>query len=147
MPQHVHELIRLARKEAGISQEAAAPKLYMTLKQLKRMEDGTSEVDPATIGRMAALYQKPLLSQQYCDTCAFMAGVPWAAPVETKPLPAATVALISKIYKFADSHRDRQLLQIAEDGVIDDTERAAFDQIMEELGEIVHAAKELQYSF
>lgn len=146
MSKTVHELIRLARKEAGISQESAAPKLYLSVKQLKNMESGALDVDPATISRMSSLYFKPLLAVQYVNACAEAAGMGPITSPEPRPLPVATMALINRIYDFADNHRDRALLRIAEDGVIDATEKPEFQAIMDELSEIVRAATDLKYS-
>lgn len=145
MPKQVQDLIRLARKESGLSQEAAAPMLFLGLKQLKNMEAGKAYVDPATIGRMAQLYQKPMLANQYVNAMAAAAGMGLALPEARKPLPSAVVALISRIYAFSDRHRDRDLLRIAEDGVIDETERPDYDAILTELQEIIRAAQELRY--
>lgn len=143
MPKKVHELVRLARKESGISQEAAAPKLYLTVKQLKRMESGEAAVDPGTVGRMVTLYCKPMLALQYVNACAEEAGMGPIMQVDDS-LQGAVMQLISRVYDFADAHRDRRLLSIAADGVIDDEERPDFDQIVQELQSIVQAATVLR---
>lgn len=145
MPKRICELIRLARNEAGMSQEAAAPHLYLSLKQLKRLESGAAEPDPATIGRMAKLYMKPLLGAQYVAACAESAGVPGLV-VHQQSLPVAALQLINAIYRFADSHKDRRLLQIAEDGVISPEEQEDFSEIMTELLSISQSARGLLYA-
>lgn len=142
----VCELIRLARKEAGISQEAAAPRLYMSINRLKRLESGAEDVRPGDIGRMKDLYHKPMLAEQYVSACAYEVGCSILPDVGDKPLPLAAMQLINRIYAFADRHQDRRLLQIAEDGRIDAAERADFDAIMDDLAEIVRAATELRYA-
>ena len=48
--------------------------------------------------------------------------------------------------RFAEAHRSDQLMEIAEDGVISDGERALFEEITCELGDIVQAALALQYA-
>ena len=48
--------------------------------------------------------------------------------------------------RFAESHRDDRLLEIAEDGVIDDEERPEFLAITAELTDIVKAALALMYT-
>lgn len=142
----VCEMIRLARKEAGISQEAAAPPLYMSLNRLKRLESGEVEPSPADIGRMTTLYHKPLLAEQYVSACAYAAGCQAVPDVTIKALQQAAMQLINRVYDFADNHRDRQLLRIAEDGRIDEAEQADFDAIMAELMEITWAATELRWA-
>jgi transcriptional regulator with XRE-family HTH domain len=145
MTETVCQVIRLARKEAGISQEAAAPKLFLSVRQLKSMEHGITSVDPATIGRMADLYHKPMLALQYVNACAQAAGMGAIIPADCKPLPLTAMQLVNRIYRFADKHRDRQLLTIAEDGVVDETEQEAFEQILDELAEIIQLAQCLRY--
>lgn len=144
--QTIHELIRLARKEAGVSQEAAAPRLYMSVNRLKRLESGTEEPCPADIGRMADIYHKPLLAEQYVGACAYAAGCQTVPDITIKALPQAAMHLINSVYNFADKHRDRQLLRIAEDGKIDVSEQTDFDAIMAELLEITRAATELRWA-
>lgn len=56
----------------------------------------------------------------------------------------ASARLTNRIYAFADSHADRRLMRMAEDNVIDQTERLEFDAILEELQEIVEATLALR---
>lgn len=56
----------------------------------------------------------------------------------------ASAKLTNRIYAFADSHADRRLMRMAEDNVIDPTERPEFDAILDELQEIVEAALTLR---
>lgn len=58
----------------------------------------------------------------------------------------ASARLTNRIYAFADSHADRRLMRIAEDNVIDQHERGEFDDILEDLQEIVAAALALRYA-
>ena len=56
------------------------------------------------------------------------------------------IRLVNRIIRFADQNRDRQLLQIAEDGLIDEKERPIYDEIVRELNDIVGAAYTLRYA-
>ncbi|MEG2456067.1 MAG: XRE family transcriptional regulator, partial [Oscillospiraceae bacterium] len=58
----------------------------------------------------------------------------------------ATCDLVSKIYAFADEHKDRRLLSIAADNKIDGDEREEFDAIMAELQDLVRTALSLRYA-
>ena len=60
--------------------------------------------------------------------------------------PLAVIRLVNRIISFADQNRDRQLLQIAEDGVIDEKERPIYNEIVRELNDIVGAAYTLRYA-
>ncbi len=61
-------------------------------------------------------------------------------------LPRAAIRIINQVRRFADRHRERALLDIAEDGVIDQEERPLFDEILDELREMVAAIMELGLS-
>ena len=65
-------------------------------------------------------------------------------PVEPKPLPMATISLTNRLRDAAD--RLAGLLRIAEDGVIDDTERPEFDSIVQDLRETIAAAYQVIYA-
>lgn len=54
--------------------------------------------------------------------------------------------LLDRVYGFVDAHRDRELLRIGKDGIIDEEERPTFDDIVEELGQIVEAAMAVRYA-
>lgn len=54
--------------------------------------------------------------------------------------------IVNRVQAFADAHRDKQLMNIADDGIIDESERPLFDEIIAELEELVEAAYELKYS-
>ena len=56
------------------------------------------------------------------------------------------IRLVNRIIGFADKNRDKQLLQIAEDGVIDEKERPTYDEIVRELNDIIGAAYTLRYA-
>lgn len=66
--------------------------------------------------------------------------------VQIMELPLAAIRIINRVQAFAEAHRDRQLLCIAEDGTISEEERPLFDEIMSELDELVKAAVELKLS-
>ena len=68
-------------------------------------------------------------------------------PAVTKQsLERSAIQIVNSIIRFADKHRDTQLLQIAEDGVIDEKERPTFDEIVRDLIDIISAAYSLRYA-
>lgn len=145
MPKTAYEHVRTARIEAGLTQEAAAERLFITVKMVSNLENGKSVLDAATIGRMATVYDKPKLCQLCCNAIAAEMGIP-AIPEDSKPLPVAVIQLVNRIRRFADNNRGNQLLEIAEDGIIDETERPLYDAIVDELLELIKAAQELHLS-
>lgn len=64
--------------------------------------------------------------------------------VEGRTLQAGAIRLVNRVLAFADKHRDRDLLMIAEDGVIDEGERPLINEIVRELEEIRASATEVQ---
>ena len=55
-------------------------------------------------------------------------------------LPEAALTLIDAIYDFADDRLDRELIDIARDGVISEDERPRFERIVEKIRTITAAA-------
>ena len=64
--------------------------------------------------------------------------------VQPRTVLEASAKLTNRIFRFAESHADRRLMQITEDNVIDEAERPEFNGILEELQEIGEAALELR---
>ena len=64
--------------------------------------------------------------------------------VEAKTLPQATIALTNRLRDAADCING--LLRIAEDGVIDESERPEFDAIVADLRETIAAAYQVIYA-
>ena len=144
MQNNIGLLCKTARREAGLSQEAAAERLYISITTLAAIERGDREPQPAIIGRMTDLYCKPMLALQYVRACAAEVGPGILPDVEERPLALSVMQLVNRIYAFADAHKDWALMQIAEDGVIDDAERPEYDSIVSDLGDIIRAALELR---
>ena len=95
---------------------------------------------------MVIAYDSQLLAVQHLRASADMARsiIP---PIQELPLPQAIMELLDKVYDFVERHRDRDLMRIGKDGVIDADERPVFDQIVEtELGGIIEAAMAVRYS-
>ena len=64
--------------------------------------------------------------------------------IDVVDLQTATIRLVNRVLEFADKNRDRQLLQIAEDGVISEEERPLFDQILRDLEALIKAGTEVK---
>lgn len=128
-----------ARLSAGLTQERAAERLGLACRTLAEYEAGRIIPQPETVTAMAELYGDELVMVRHA--CMLFPGLGRYLPVgEGAPLPEAVLRLVNLIYWFARHDRDRTLMQIAEDGVIDAAERPEFDAIMDELSEIIRAA-------
>lgn len=100
--------------------------------------------DNETVARMAELYDTPWLALEHLRSAGSTLGV--LPEVTVQSLPTAAITLINRVLDFAERHRDRQLLRIAEDGVIDEKERPDFDAIVQDLDGIVGAALQVKYT-
>lgn len=145
MPKGSGNIYQTARKAAGLTQEAAAERLAVSDTSIRAYESGERLPGDDVVARMCVVYGVQYLGLQHLQLKSALLPecVQYARP---EPLPVATIKLVRRVLAFAEAHRSDQLLEIAEDGVIDETERQRFDEIAAELGDIVQAALALQYA-
>jgi len=60
------EIIQQARKRAGLTQEQAAKKMFMGLRQYQRLEYGEQEMTPEEVLRLSKILNCPQLTIVYC---------------------------------------------------------------------------------
>ena len=139
-------IYKIARKAAGYTQERAAELLGVSCRCLADYEAGIRTPPNDIAESMVDVYRAPQLALQHLRAINTTARQILPDTTALQRLPEAVLTLISRIYTFADRHRDKQLIQIAADGVISDNERAEFDQITEELDGIIQAAFAVAYN-
>ena len=137
-------IYQAARKDGCLTQEQAAERLEVSETTVKAWEQGARVPDNETVARMAELYGTPWLALEHLKQAGGALGV--LPEVTVQSLPTAAITLINRVLDFAERHRDRQLLRIAEDGVIDEKERPDFDDICRDLDGIVGAALQVKYT-
>lgn len=137
-------IYKTARIKAGKTQEGAAEAIGISVESIKAYES-YSRLPPADIvDRMCIVYDALYLAYQHNRIASGEIKV--VPEIQVLDLPRAAIQLINKVIAFADRHRDRELLQIAEDGVIDESERELFGEIVAELDGIIQAAISLKVS-
>ena len=137
-------IYKTARIKAGKTQEGAAEAIGISVESIKAYES-YSRLPPAEIvDRMCIVYDALYLAYQHNRIASGEIKV--VPEIQVLDLPRAAIQLINKVIAFADRHRDRELLQIAEDGVIDESERKLFGEIVAELDGIIQAATNLKVS-
>lgn len=138
-------IYQTARKSAGLTQEAAAERLAVSLTSLRAYEGGERVPAGDVVARMCIVYDTQFLGVQHLQL--FGSLLPECVQ-EARPerLETATIKLVRRIMRFADGHRNDRLLEIAEDGVIGEAERPEFLAITAELNDIVKAALALMYT-
>ncbi|WP_297289167.1 helix-turn-helix domain-containing protein [uncultured Flavonifractor sp.] len=143
MPGDYRNIYKTCRTAAGLTQEAAAERLGVSVESVRAYETGQRIPPTHVVRQMAVLYNAVYLGLQHLQETddLYSSVVPEIRP---KSVLEASAKLTNRIFAFAESHADRRLLRIAEDNVIDAGERAEFDAIMEDLQEIVEAALELR---
>lgn len=143
MPGDYRNIYKTCRMAAGLTQEAAAERLDISVESLRAYETGQRVPPNEVVELMVILYNAQHLAYQHLrETNALYSSV--VPEIRPKSVLEASAKLTNRIFTFAESHADRRLLRIAEDNIIDAQERPEFDAIMEDLQEIVEAALELR---
>ena len=145
MPGNGAEIYKTCREAAGLTQEQASEGLNCSVRSLARYESGEQHVPDDIAYQMVVLYDSQLLAVQHLRLVSHVAA-DLLPPVAVLDLPRAAIRIINQVRRFAERHRERELLDIAEDGVISPEERPLFDEIMDELHELVQAIMELGLS-
>lgn len=130
-----------ARQATLFTQEEAAERLGLSAESLKQYEGGRRVPPDDIVARMCEVYGIPWLALEHTAETDALGVLPEVAP---KPLPMASIALTNRLRSAAD--RLGGLLQIAEDGVIDEAERPEFDAIVADLRETIAAAYQVIYA-
>ena len=133
-------IYQTARELKGLTQEAAAERLDISVDSLGAYEQDRRRPQDSTVLRMAQLYDFPYLCYQHIASGELGGVLPEVTPTS---LEQATMRLVRLIGKFAKSGRLDQLLEINEDGRITAEERPLHDAIMAELRDITSTYLEL----
>lgn len=128
-----------ARKIAGLTQERAAELLGLSPRSLADYEAGLRVPPNDVADRMVTEYKSQLLAVQHLRASTQFARTLLPA-VQPLTLPEAALTLIDAVYAFADDRLDRELIDIARDGVITEDERERFDHVVEQIRNITAAA-------
>ena len=142
MTGHDGSIYRTCRETAGMTREQAAERLNCSVRALARYEAGEQRTPDDVAYRMAVLYDSQYLAVQHLRLVSQLAA-DLLPTVAMRDLSVATIRIINRVRAFAERHREQDLLDIAEDGVISPAERPLFDEIMSELREMVQAIMEL----
>lgn len=143
MPESNRNIYKVAREARGLTQEAAAEKLGISDSSIRAYETGQRIPPNDVVDLMVLAYDSQLLGIQHLRASADMARsiVPDVREVD---LRAAIMALLVTIYKFVDEHQDRELLRIGTDNAVDESEGPEFEEIKEDLGDVIAAAMQVR---
>jgi len=121
-----------AHNEQLSSREGAADIMSIDRGRLYRIESGITNPYPEEIHLMADLYNAPELRNYFCkNICPLGEDIPRA---EIADLDRITVKTLSAIRKLGETKE--LLLDITEDGVIDESEKGDMEKVLQSLEEL-----------
>lgn len=133
----------LCRRRTGMTQEVWAEKLDVSVESVKRYETDVRIPPLHIVKAMADLSGDESLAYRFlAKTTQELDVLP---DIEMLNLQAATIRLMNRMARFAAKARDRQLMEIAEDGIISEEEQPLYAEIMDELTGIITAFYQLRY--
>lgn len=140
----------VARKRAAMynerlySREGAAELLGISVSTLADYELGNTKVVPVDkVVLMADLYNAPELKTGYCKhECPICSYLPVAT--EVKGLEEITLRLMKRLDCDELNRIKKELVDITEDGIIDETEKPELKKILAFLDEVAESISELK---
>lgn len=136
----IRNIYQTARERAGMTQEAASDRLYLSTESLRMYETGRRRPSDEMVVMMAELYRDRALAYRHLKTSPAGRDLP---EMTERSLEESAMRLFRLMREFARRERVETLLAIAEDGVIDARERPVYDSILDELREITAASLSL----
>ena len=133
------------KNKSFCSREGAAKALGVSSTSLSNYETDFSIPPPEVVTKMAEVYNTPELRHYYCRRICKMKA-PFIPEISTDLTATDVEGLTLKLLKALKVVPElrESLVDIAEDGIIDENERAPFNTILDELTEIIKHASELQ---
>ena len=145
MQDNYRNICKIARQTAGLTQERWAEALDVSVESIRLYETGRGMPSDDVVTRMIEVSGLPVLGYWHLLNKSRIAAEILPTVGECS-LPQAVIQLICRIRDFGEKHRTDDLLNIAADGRIDETERPEFEQIIQELDAVVQAAMTLKYA-
>lgn len=136
-------IYKICRKAAGITQEAAAERLGISVESIRAYETGVRVPPDDVVGLMSDLYNAlHLIAWHVREKNAIYRRV--VPEIQPRTVLEASVKINNRFDDFATGNMLRRLLRIAEDNIVDSTEMAEFYAILDSLNEISKAYLELR---
>ena len=143
MPGEYRNIYKTARSAAGLTQEAAAERLGLSVESLRAYETGGRIPPNEVVESMSILYNDLRLPFNHLrETNALYGRI--VPQVDERSLMEAALRIHNRLSRIEQHGSLDRLLEIAEDDRIDEDERPEFLAIVAELREIVRGALELQ---
>ncbi len=122
------------RESLGLTREQAAELLeYISDDRIEKIESGKSLPRPEEVLTMAKAYKDPSLCNYYCSReCEI--GKKYITEIREKDLAQITVEMLAEINSL--NNEKERFIEIAADGMIDESEKEDFRKIYDRLSEM-----------
>ncbi len=135
-------MFKEARNKSGISRDEAAFRLHIGSRTLTNYKHQVTVTPPEIALKMQEIYQSPTLTAHYCSEYCPIGQIFAHSGPEHQSLCQAVLGLL-KEQNDVEQIRTK-LIEIAADGVIDQSELKAFTQIMDELLDLEKKIEEVK---
>lgn len=138
-------IYKTAREQSGYSQEAAAADLPVCVESLRAFESGRRVPSDDIVLLMTELYKDRALPYWHLRGKNTL-GAKLLPDIRERTLAEATLRLMHVLGDIVRSNHVETLVEIAEDGKVDEREAPIYAQIMDELRQLVAAYYQLEYA-
>ena len=143
MERNSGNIYKSARQTAGLTQERWAEQIGISADTVRLYESGRNYPSDEVAARMAEIAGMPVLGYWHLKLKSALAND--ALPdVARLPLPQAVVGLLAAM--DAIQPEIKELLMIARDGIVDASEIELFEDILDDLEDVVQAALAVKYA-
>ena len=120
---------KTARESAGLTQEAAAELVDVSVKSISYYESGARHMTPQIAAQLADAYRAPWLHNLYCKECPI--GCHRDLPTEPTDIRDAAIGAQCELRAADIGQRIDRLMEIVRDGKVDTAEMRDFVSICE----------------
>lgn len=136
-------LLKTVREGRELTQEQASELVGVSVDTWYAYEANRRLPPPETVNRICNELDAPWLAMYFLEA---HSGVMRVLPnVTARALPTAVLTLLSRVLSFNEKCRIKELVSVAEDGVVDEFEQDLYDEIVEELDGIIEAALAVKF--
>ena len=143
MVQEYRNIYQIARESTGLTQEKASELMDISVDSLRAYEGGKRVPPDKVVIKMIEIYDTQYLAYQHLKTSAEI-GQKYLPNIEIRELPVAILKLQKEVTDFIKC-KDL-MIEITCDGIIDDSERPQWNEIMKELDDVVEAIMTLKFA-
>lgn len=137
MNKRCENIYKTARKNAGMTQEEAAELLHISTRSLAAYESGRTVPPDDIVCGMIEIYKAKWLGYQHLKQSSYV-GQKYLPELNISDLPKSVLRL-QKETRDLDVVND-DMIDIACDGIVDDTEKERWQHVTKEIDEMAGAA-------